>query len=228
MFFKIFTQIMLMMLIGCGSDVIRFQKSSTDQETMAYNYTNTREREGFCQESSDLEIKPHSSWKKSITEDSYKTTHSSYQLPETLSESELHELQEKKPSDQAQELGSISKQNIRIISPIPKKNEETKMDWPIRGNLLNSYGQEHEGIDIIVPEGTSVKAAESGIVIYANDGLKEFGKTILVLHKNKIVTVYGYNQKILVTQGQKVNRGLHFEIRKNSHPVNPMKYLKME
>lgn len=93
----------------------------------------------------------------------------------------------------------------------------------------------------MAPEGSSVKAAENGVVIYAGDGLKEFGNTVLIRHENNIVTVYGHNSKILVQRGQKVRRGdeiaksgmsgnastprVHFEVRKNSSPVNPIKYL---
>ncbi|RCL00604.1 MAG: Peptidase M23 family protein [Candidatus Tokpelaia sp. JSC189] len=122
----------------------------------------------------------------------------------------------------------------------------SKMGWPVRGHILNNYGQ-HEGIatnngmDIMVPEDTSVKAAENGIVIYAGNGLKEFGKTILIRHEDNIVTVYGHNNRILVQRGQQVHRGdeiaksgisgnaptprLHFEVRKNSIPINPIEYL---
>jgi len=93
----------------------------------------------------------------------------------------------------------------------------------------------------MIPEGTSVKAADSGVVIYAGDGLKEFGHTILIRHENNIVTVYGHNSRILVKRGQIVRRGdeiaksgisgnastprLHFEVRNKSVPVDPLQYL---
>ena len=92
-----------------------------------------------------------------------------------------------------------------------------------------------------MPEGTPVKAAENGVVIYAGDGLKELGKTVLVRHENGIVTVYGHVSGIDVKRGDTVKRGqqiassgmsgaakqpqLHFEVRKNSTPVNPVTYL---
>lgn len=120
------------------------------------------------------------------------------------------------------------------------------MIWPVKGNTVSSYGQRtgtstNDGIDIAVPEGTKVQAAAAGIVIYAGDGLKEFGNTILIRHDDNIVSVYGHNSKLLVARGQQVERGetialsgssgnaafakLHFEVRKNSAPVNPIKYL---
>ena len=71
-----------------------------------------------------------------------------------------------------------------------------KMRWPVRGRVISNYGsgsgKSNDGIDIAVPEGTPVKAAENGVVIYAGDGLKDFGNTVLVRHENGLVTVYGH------------------------------------
>ncbi|MES0098543.1 peptidoglycan DD-metalloendopeptidase family protein [Mesorhizobium sp. M0019] len=116
-----------------------------------------------------------------------------------------------------------------------------KMRWPVRGRVISSFGGGKDGVDIAVPEGTPVKAAENGVVIYAGDGLKEFGNTVLVRHENGLVTVYGHASSIEVQRGQKVKRGqeialsgmsgttdspkLHFEVRKNSAPVDPSTYL---
>lgn len=135
-------------------------------------------------------------------------------------------------------------ENVAVVAP--QATGISKMRWPAQGRILSSFGQKegsstNDGIDIMAPEGSSVKAAENGVVIYAGDGLKEFGNTVLVRHENNIVTVYGHNSKILVQRGQKVRRGdeiaksgmsgnastprVHFEVRKNSSPVNPIKYL---
>ncbi|CCV14328.1 peptidoglycan DD-metalloendopeptidase family protein [Mesorhizobium sp. STM 4661] len=116
-----------------------------------------------------------------------------------------------------------------------------KMRWPVRGRVISGFGGGKDGVDIAVPEGTPVKAAENGVVIYAGDGLKEFGNTVLVRHENGLVTVYGHASSIEVQRGQKVKRGqeialsgmsgttdspkLHFEVRKNSAPVDPSTYL---
>ncbi|MEP9371645.1 peptidoglycan DD-metalloendopeptidase family protein [Mesorhizobium sp. KR1-2] len=120
-----------------------------------------------------------------------------------------------------------------------------KMRWPVRGRVVSGYGKgggkANDGIDIQVPEGTPVKAAENGVVIYAGDGLKEFGNTVLVRHEDGLVTVYGHASELKVARGEKVKRGqeialsgmsgntdspkLHFEVRKNSTPVNPSGYL---
>jgi murein DD-endopeptidase MepM/ murein hydrolase activator NlpD len=118
-----------------------------------------------------------------------------------------------------------------------------KMRWPVRGRVISGFGsgKDGDGIDISVPEGTPVKAAENGVVIYAGNGLKEFGNTVLVRHEDGLVTVYGHASSLEVTRGQKVKRGqeialsgmsgttdspkLHFEVRKNSAPVDPRKFL---
>src|SRR5690606_6692830 len=80
----------------------------------------------------------------------------------------------------------------------PSSTGISQMRWPVRGRILSSYGQRegtavNVGIDIMVPEGTPVKAAENGVVIYSGDGLKEFGNTVLIRHDNGLVTVYGHN-----------------------------------
>lgn len=116
-----------------------------------------------------------------------------------------------------------------------------KMRWPVRGRVISGYKSGTGGIDIAVPEGTPVKAAENGVVIYAGDGLKEFGNTVLVRHEDGLVTVYGHASSLEVQRGQKVKRGqeiarsgmsgttdapkLHFEVRKNSSPVDPQTFL---
>ncbi len=77
-----------------------------------------------------------------------------------------------------------------------------RMRWPVRGRVVSGYGtgggKANDGIDIAVPEGTPVKAAENGVVIYAGDGLKEFGNTVLVRHENGLVTVYGHASELKV------------------------------
>jgi Membrane proteins related to metalloendopeptidases len=121
-----------------------------------------------------------------------------------------------------------------------------KYRWPVTGAVVSRYGQNTEGkrndgIDISVPAGTAVKAAENGVVIYAGNGLKELGNTVLVRHDDGTVTVYGHAENLAVQRGQKVQRGqqiatsgmsgsanrpmLHFEVRKDATPVDPMTFL---
>ncbi len=128
----------------------------------------------------------------------------------------------------------------------PNATGISKLRWPVRGRTLVGYGQAdagrtNDGLDISVPMGTPVKAAENGVVIYAGTGLKDFGNTVLIRHENGLVTVYGHNGDLMVKRGETIKRGqeiarsgmsgstkvpkLHFEVRKNSKPINPVTYL---
>ncbi|UVC10854.1 LysM peptidoglycan-binding domain-containing M23 family metallopeptidase [Rhizobium sp. TH2] len=121
-----------------------------------------------------------------------------------------------------------------------------KFRWPVRGAVIAGYGQNVEGvrnpgIDISVPEGTPIKAAENGVVIYSGAGLKDLGNTVLIRHDNGTVTVYGNASALKVKRGDKVTRGeviadsgmtggakrpkVHFEVRQNAAAVNPMTFL---
>lgn len=121
-----------------------------------------------------------------------------------------------------------------------------KFRWPVRGAVIAGYGQNvdgvrNPGIDISVPEGTPIKSAENGVVIYSGAGLKDLGNTVLVRHDNGAVTVYGNASALKVKRGDKVTRGqvialsgmtggakrpkVHFEVRQNAAAVNPMTFL---
>ncbi len=118
--------------------------------------------------------------------------------------------------------------------------------WPVRGRIIANFGDSvasgrNDGIDISVPEGTAVKAAENGVVVYAGNELSTFGNLVLVRHENGWVSAYAHNKSIEVQKGATVKRGdviavsgrsgnaempkLHFELRRNSTPVDPVKHL---
>lgn len=114
--------------------------------------------------------------------------------------------------------------------------------WPARGRIIQAFKPGgNDGINIAVPEGTSVKAAESGVVAYAGNELKGYGNLILIRHPNGFVTAYANNGDIEVKRGDTVKRGqtiaksgqsgnvaspqLHFELRKGATPVDPTQYL---
>ncbi len=114
--------------------------------------------------------------------------------------------------------------------------------WPARGRIIQAFkAGGNDGINISLPEGTSVKAAESGVVAYAGSELKGYGNLILIRHPNGFVSAYANNGDIEVKRGETVKRGqiiaksgqsgnvaspqLHFELRKGATPVDPTLYL---
>jgi murein DD-endopeptidase MepM/ murein hydrolase activator NlpD len=119
---------------------------------------------------------------------------------------------------------------------------EPEFRWPARGRIIQGFkAGGNDGINISVPAGTSVRAAESGTVVYSGDGLKGYGNLVLIKHPNGFVTAYGNNGELDVKRGETVKRGqviaksgdtgnvnspqLHFELRKGSTPVDPTSYL---
>jgi len=119
---------------------------------------------------------------------------------------------------------------------------EPEFRWPARGRIIQGFkAGGNDGINISVPAGTSVRAAEAGTVVYSGDGLKGYGNLVLIKHPNGFVTAYGNNGELDVKRGETVKRGqviaksgdsgnvnspqLHFELRKGSTPVDPTSYL---
>ncbi len=143
-------------------------------------------------------------------------------------------------------------QKIAAVTPVPPAEEKRSLGgspqfrWPVRGRVISAYGakaggQHNDGINLAVPEGTEVKAAEDGVVAYAGNELKGYGNLVLLRHADGWMTAYAHNSQLLVKRGDSVKRGqnvaragqtggvsspqVHFEIRKGSTPVDPTQYL---
>jgi murein DD-endopeptidase MepM/ murein hydrolase activator NlpD len=144
----------------------------------------------------------------------------------------------------------VGGQNRQVASnqelPAPEPMSGNSFRWPVQGRIISEFGTKpdgghNDGINVAVPAGTSVKAAENGVVAYAGDELKGYGNLVLIRHSNNWVSAYAHNEEILVKRGDQVRRGqviakagrtgqvnqpqLHFELRKGSRPVDPTKFM---
>lgn len=113
--------------------------------------------------------------------------------------------------------------------------------WPVRGKVTREFGirgtMKHDGIDISAPMGTTIRAADSGKVLYSGNAIKGYGNIIIIEHGQGFTTVYAHNKVNGVAEGEKIRRGqiigrlgrtgrtsgpnLHFETRMNNRPLNP-------
>ncbi|MGA4553371.1 murein hydrolase activator EnvC family protein [Methylorubrum aminovorans] len=151
----------------------------------------------------------------------------------------------KAPAKETAPTAPVKVASADASAPIPSAAPQAPAEsfrWPAKGRIINGYGSGgNEGINIAVPEGTPVKAAEDGTVAYAGSDVKGYGKLVLVRHNNGYVSAYAHNGELDVRPGEKVKRGqtiaksgatgnvtspqLHFELRKGATPVDPMPHL---
>jgi lipoprotein NlpD len=130
---------------------------------------------------------------------------------------------------------STAKQSTALVRDI-------HWQWPVRGKIISTFSPANggKGIDIVATEGTAIQAASGGRVVYSGSGLRGYGNLIIIKHNESYLSAYAHNRKLLVIEGAQVKAGqkiaelgtsgtdrpkLHFEIRKNGQPVDPLKYL---
>jgi lipoprotein NlpD len=129
--------------------------------------------------------------------------------------------------------------NSPVLAPAPA----TAWQWPAVGKLMRGYSPSltgNAGINIAGRLGSPVRAGLSGEIVYSGDGIRGYGNLIIIKHNRHYLSAYAYNQKILVKLGQQVHTGeqiatmgrddagqvmLHFEIRYDGRPVDPMGFL---
>ncbi len=143
---------------------------------------------------------------------------------------------------------AMTEKNAEIsVPPVPPLAAETARNddgvewiWPAKGKVLEGFSESTKGIDIAGKPGQSVTASAAGKVVYSGAGLRGYGKLIIIKHNNTYLSAYAHNSKLLVKEGETVAKGqkiaemgntdaslvkLHFEIRKNGKPVDPLKHL---
>jgi len=140
---------------------------------------------------------------------------------------------------------SVTKQSVSRTSNNADRYESDRpvkqWQWPTKGNVVTSFvNSGRKGVNISGREGQRIFAAADGKVVYSGGGLIGYGELIIIKHNKHYLSAYGHNEKLLVRQGDQVKRGqhiasmgqsgtervmLHFEIRRDGKPVNPMQYL---
>ncbi len=152
----------------------------------------------------------------------------------------------REPARQTAALPPRESATMTDAGPAPEVGDQALFRWPIKGRIIAGFGRRangkfNDGIDIAAPKGAPVRASRAGTVAYAGQELEGYGKLILVRHDDDWVSAYAHNSEMLVGRGDTVARGqviakagnsggaaqpmVHFELRKGSKPVDPMKHL---
>jgi murein DD-endopeptidase MepM/ murein hydrolase activator NlpD len=151
------------------------------------------------------------------------------------------------PRDTGSSSRSSRSSNTRSTRPEPPTAGAPRFDWPLRGTILSGFGRKpdggrNDGINIEARSGAEVHASAPGQVVYAGSELAGYGRLVLVRHSGGYVTAYAHNSRLLVREGDQVERGqviaqagssgtvdgsqVHFEIRRGVNPEDPMRHLR--
>lgn len=144
------------------------------------------------------------------------------------------------PAETAKRQGAAPVPPPRIVAePMPAAPRKGKWLWPARGKIARKFPAA-TGLDIVGERGQAIVAAAPGRVVYGGSGLRGYGKLIIIKHNDEFLSAYAHNDKLLVQEGQRVQQGqkiaemgmsgtdrvkLHFQIRRNGAPVDPLKFL---
>ena len=184
-------------------------------------------------DSTDVEIKTLDDENEIVTQDKKKVTQDEIGKPVQINE----------PIATRE---TYNQKSVKKTKEIIAKNTESlsnRFVWPTEGEVLENFNPDEgkKGIAIQGTLGQEIKSIAKGRVIYAGEDLKGYGKLVIIKHDDDILSVYGHNRELLVTEGQQINAGeiistmgqtdkeqimLHFEIRKKGLSVNPMDYFK--
>lgn len=156
-----------------------------------------------------------------------------------------------KPSAKPAKTTAKVKQQKAAVKPVPKAQTKLpkiaagpiKWGWPASGKIVSTFktkGAVNKGINIASAYGTKVTAAAKGRVVYAGSGLLGYGNLVIIDHNQQFLSAYAHNSRVLVKENDMVEKGqkvaemgnsgadrvmLHFEIRRDGKPVNPLRYL---
>mgnify|MGYP006267937317 CR=1 FL=1 len=137
---------------------------------------------------------------------------------------------------------ALAKSVMNVVSKpqTPKQPLKPDWQWPVKGRVIKSFDPENsKGLDLAVTQGQSVNAVAMGKVVFAGNSVLGHGNLIIIKHDEHYLTAYGNNRLLRVKLGDEVSKGqviaeasdnealpyLHFEIRNNGDPVNPLEYL---
>ena len=148
--------------------------------------------------------------------------------------------------DDSNSVVEVVKPDVKPVvkqNPVAATSSAGRWIWPTNGRIISGFSAAdplRKGIDLAGQLGDPVLAADSGSVVYAGSGLAGYGELVIVKHNEQFLSAYGHNSKLLIKEGDAVKAGqkiaevgssgtdsnkLHFEIRKDGKPVDPLSYL---
>ena len=133
----------------------------------------------------------------------------------------------------------VKKPVKKAATPVVAHTGNWRWQWPVKGKVVESYNPKElrKGVKIKAVSRSAVRSAGPGVVVYSGEGLRGYGKLVIIKHSEILLSAYAHNEQIMVKEGQTVkqmeiisrlgaNGTLYFEIRKDGYPINPLTYLK--